>query len=100
MKKFLLFSFLIISIIFSTSFAATAFDDVAGTKYVSAVEKLTRLEIVNGFPDGTFRPDADVTRAQLCKMLVEGLSLKKQNEIARPRKNIEKFLIIFSCFDI
>ena len=32
--------------------------------------------IVGGFPDGTFRPDAAVTRAQFVKMLVLALNLK------------------------
>ena len=68
--------------VFSISFAANLnFADVINTKYSQAVEKLVKLNIVNGFDDGTFRPNADVTRAQVCKMLVEGLGLKNVNEI-------------------
>ncbi len=35
-----------------------------------AIETLYRAGIVGGFPDGTFRPDDSVTRAQMSKMLV------------------------------
>lgn len=35
-----------------------------------AVEFLSDKGIVSGYPDGSFRPDADLTRAQLAKMIV------------------------------
>ena len=51
--------------------AATYADLTKGNaKYVSAVDALTELKVIEGFPDNTFRPDESVTRAQLAKMLV------------------------------
>jgi hypothetical protein len=48
-----------------------AFTDVPASYWAyAAVAALTARGIVGGFPDGTFRPDAPVTRAQFVKMLV------------------------------
>ena len=33
------------------------------------IEELTERKIINGFPDGTFRPDAPVTRAQFSSLI-------------------------------
>lgn len=56
--------------------AATEFRDVAShwakTGILNAVEK----GYVNGFPDGTFKPDQSVTRAQFFRMAVDALKLK------------------------
>jgi hypothetical protein len=72
MKKSLL-SLLIFALIFTMAapvFAAPA-SDVAGTEYEAAVNVLTTLGVVNGFPDGTYRPDDELTRAQFAKLVVE-----------------------------
>ena len=43
-------------------------------KYVPAVEEMVKLGVINGFEDGTFRPNGTLTRAQaakiICTMLV------------------------------
>ena len=49
--------------------------DIQGTQYASAVNSLYSLDIVSGFEDGTFKPNNNVTRAQLTKMLVKALKL-------------------------
>ena len=36
------------------------------------IERLVQLGIVDGFPDGTFRPNDVVTRAQIAKIITEG----------------------------
>lgn len=49
---------------------ATGFTDVsADAPYVAAVKKLVDYGIINGYEDGTFRPDGEVTRAEMCKMV-------------------------------
>ncbi len=68
MKKILLF-ILILTFIFVGSAYAQEFPDVEGTKYEEAVEFLSAYGVVNGFPDGTFKPDDPVTRAQISKMI-------------------------------
>ena len=67
----------------SCSFAASKFSDVNGTKYEVAVTNLNTKGIIDGYTDGTFKPMSNVTRAQLCKLLVEGLGLKKANNVVK-----------------
>ena len=38
--------------------------DIASDPYKTEITKLAKADIVGGFPDGTFRPDELVTRAQ------------------------------------
>ncbi len=47
-----------------------AYSDVAaGSWYNNAVSTMSSAGIVNGYPDGTFRPDAPITRAEMAKMI-------------------------------
>lgn len=48
---------------------ATNFSDAADVTNFDAVTTLTALGIIEGFDDGTFRPEATVTRAQMAKMI-------------------------------
>ncbi len=50
-------------------------DDVVGNKYEKAIEFLYQEGIVSGYPDGTFRPDYELNRAELMKFVLEGLNL-------------------------
>ena len=50
--------------------AATAFPDINDQATRTAVTLLQNLGIVSGFPDGTFRPGASLTRAEFCTMIV------------------------------
>ena len=61
----------------TTSLVATPFPDVNGTcaQYVQAA--LTR-GWVSGYPDGTFRPQVPLTRAQAAVVLVRSLGLETQ----------------------
>ncbi len=76
MKKVLAFV-LALTLVFGTmSFAMAApLSDVAGTDYEDAVTRLTSLEIIAGFPDGTYKPAEPVTRAQFAKIMVAALGL-------------------------
>lgn len=52
----------------------STFADVATTnKAFSAIEKLAAAGVINGYADGTFRPNAPVTRAELLKMIYKAL---------------------------
>ena len=74
MKKLIaILSILLIVMLVSSAFAVSKFPDTVGTKYDAAVEKLTNKKIVDGYDDGTFKPANPVTRAQMCKLIVEGL---------------------------
>ena len=53
-----------------TMFAGAAFTDQADIKVDSdVVDTLVSLGIVEGFEDGSFQPNATVTRAQMAKMI-------------------------------
>lgn len=56
----------------ATAFAAAGFPDsdvVPGAWYVGHVQEAVDAGIVRGYPDGTFRPEEGVTRAQVAEML-------------------------------
>jgi uncharacterized repeat protein (TIGR02543 family) len=65
---------------FTTTAAATptapSFSDVPSSYWAyNAISSLSSQGIASGYPDGTFKPDNDITRAEFCAMLVKALGL-------------------------
>lgn len=58
--------------------AVTRFSDVADRETTLAVETLRLMGVLDGYGDGTFRPDAQLTRAQFCKMAVYATAVQDQ----------------------
>jgi uncharacterized protein YkwD len=56
----------------TTSFAA-AFGDVNGHWAETYIDTIKPLGVINGYPDGTFRPDNDVTRIQFISITINAL---------------------------
>ncbi len=55
--------------------ATTRFSDVQSSYWASQyVQALTDANIISGFPDATFRPDAQMTRAQFASILSGGFA--------------------------
>ena len=50
-------------------FAGAAFTDSADIKATEAVDMLSALGVVNGYTDGSFKPNGTVTRAEMAKMI-------------------------------
>ncbi len=50
-------------------FAGAAFTDQADIQSTEAVDALTGLGVIQGYTDGSFRPDVTVTRAEMAKMI-------------------------------
>ena len=50
-------------------FAGAAFTDSADIKATEAVDMLTALGVIDGYADGSFKPNGTVTRAQMAKMI-------------------------------
>ncbi len=48
-------------------------EDVVGEDSEEAVATLMALGVINGYPDGTYKPERTVTRAEMAKLLVEAL---------------------------
>lgn len=58
---------------------ATAFSDLSGHWAAGPVADAVAAGYVNGYPDGTFRPDANVTRAEFVKLLVKADAVPLQS---------------------
>ena len=71
MKK-LLALMLSVALILSMGTGVMAYSDVEEGTYVSeAVTVLSNLDILNGYEDGSFKPEATVTRAEMAKIICE-----------------------------
>ena len=46
------------------------FSDVSDPDTALAIETLRLMGALDGYPDGTFRPEGSLTRAQFCKMAI------------------------------
>ena len=76
MKKVLSLVLVVALVLSSMSFAfAAKFSDVAGD-YSKAITALNGLGVISGYPDGTFKPENSITRAEIAKLLVEALGYK------------------------
>ena len=53
------------------------FSDISGHYAEDVINKYANSGIISGYPDGTFRPDNSVTRAELAKILAEAFDLQK-----------------------
>lgn len=78
MKKYsrYLIIFIAIIILLQLPAAASGFSDtVKGAWYETYVDRLVQLNIINGYPDGSFRPNDTLSRGAFIKMLAsyEGL---------------------------
>ncbi len=75
MKKFFLL-FLLSLFLFSYSASAeTLFSDIDETHiYFSSIEYLENNDYVNGYDDGTFRPDNKINRAEFLKIVMSGVN--------------------------
>ncbi len=59
----------------TTAYAVGVFPDTVGTKYEEASNTLMELEIMYGTEDGTFQPEAHITRAEMVVIMVRALGL-------------------------
>ncbi|MCL0041924.1 S-layer homology domain-containing protein, partial [Peptococcaceae bacterium] len=72
---------LLFCIFANTAFASTTFKDVSSNHWASkAIEEMHAAGVINGYPDGTFKPDAPVTRLHAIIMLVRANNLQKAAE--------------------
>lgn len=72
----LLAAFMLFSMMVPMVSAAADYSDVPTThKYYKAITNLSVYGILNGFEDGTFRPEDGVTRAQFAKIICYALNV-------------------------
>ncbi len=66
----LLLVFVLVSASLFTYVQAADFSDVADTNaFANAISELVGAGVINGYEDGTFKPDATITRAEFAKIL-------------------------------
>jgi hypothetical protein len=82
MKKILALVLALTLALGTFSFAAAAPEDVVGTDCENAVARLGALGIIAGYPDGTYRPDQPVTRAEFAKIIVSALGVGEAAQYA------------------
>lgn len=69
MKKFFMVIPVCVFLLYLTAFSQTPFSDLSDTHWAwSAVEKMYSDGRVNGYPNGEFKPDQEVTRWEFVKM--------------------------------
>ena len=68
MKNLIFVLFLVFGFTFSLTFAQ--FSDSEQSPYASAIAQLANRNIVKGYPDGTFKPQRAITRAEMLKIIL------------------------------
>lgn len=89
MKK-LLALMLSMAMVFTIGTSVMAYSDVEEGTYVSeAVTVLSNLDILNGYEDGTFKPEATITRAEMAKIVCEALGYYGMGSDKTPFDDVE-----------
>ncbi|WP_053585293.1 S-layer homology domain-containing protein [Lysinibacillus contaminans] len=70
--------------------SAAEFKDVAGSDHAVAINALSEAGIINGYSDGTFKPNQTINRGQVVKMLGRWLEAQGQ-EIPADWKTEQRF---------
>ena len=81
-----------------TMLSANAFPDVAPDHWAAKqIEELSSAGIIVGYPDGTFQPDENVTRAEFASMAIKALG--QQNITVAQPVNFEDITPEFWAYD-
>ena len=76
MKKVLSLILAMAMVMSSFTMAFALPSDVEGTDYATAVERLSALDIIVGYEDGTFKPDKTITRAEFAAIAIRALGME------------------------
>jgi len=84
MRKFISLAvvFTMICSMVLTGFSNAA-SDIEGTKYEEAIAKLVALDTIEGYEDGTFKPENTITRAELATVITFILGLQDAADLAK-----------------
>ncbi len=67
---------------------AGMFSDVPADDHARVIASLAHIGVVTGFPDGTFRPDEQMTRGQAALLVTRLMQLESDDAPAAPFKDI------------
>ena len=65
-------------------------DLVNGAWYIEAVEEMSKAGVINGYTDGTFRPDNEITRAEFVTMIMQSKTVSEFESV--PFSDVDKSL--------
>jgi uncharacterized protein YjdB len=60
-------------------YASSKFTDINGHWAQSQIENLTAQNIISGYPDGTFKPDNNISRAEFATLVVKAFKLNNKS---------------------
>ena len=63
----------------SVTITPRTFSDVQDNPYLREIHTLSSYQLINGYGDGTFRPEQSITRGEFCAMLASALNLPETN---------------------
>ncbi|MDI6869586.1 MAG: ABC transporter substrate-binding protein [Coprothermobacterota bacterium] len=78
MKKLLVLAIaalMVMTLTYAPRVGAVTLSDISGHPFEKEITKLVEAGVVSGFPDGTFKPDQEVTRAQFAKLVAVAFGL-------------------------
>lgn len=84
--------FMIMAMTAANAGAAGTFSDINGHWAEETIEKWQDKGIISGYPDGSFKPDDPITRAELAKVLTTAFDLENTNEnklISNPYSDVD-----------
>jgi hypothetical protein len=84
MKKSLSLVLVLMMLLSSFAFATPA--DVVGTGYEVAVDRLSNFGILKGYPDGSFKPTATISRAEFAAVVVRSLGIEPSANVSSMTK--------------
>jgi len=61
---------------------AATFTDTASNKYENAIDYIKEKGIVQGYSDGTYKPDSKINRAELLKIILESNSVDTNDNLS------------------
>lgn len=81
LRKTLLLTLLLVVVLISAVFTITTFKDTKPSDwYMNTVSKLVERDGINGYPDGTFKPNDLITKAEFIKTVVASLGFTERTD--------------------
>ena len=89
LKKVLALVLVVVMALGLITVSNAAFTDAQSIEKTEAVDVLSAIGVIGGYPDGSFKPEGDVTRAEMAKMVAT--IMNKGEDVGDLYKNACKF---------
>lgn len=81
LKKIWFLTIIFASIVFIQWVSAQVFEDIQDHIYQESILELNKRDILKWYPDGTFKPDQPVTRAEMMKIVLKPIFLDDEIDV-------------------